>query len=233
MHMLSNDDITAILLTLKLALITTAILLVLGLPLAWWLARSRSFFSTLVASVVALPLVLPPTVIGFYLLIMMGPNGWLGKVTQWLGMGLLPFTFEGLIIASVVYSLPLVVQPLQNAMAMLDQESLDAASTLGASPLDRFFTIVLPLIWPGLLTAAVMGFAHTLGEFGVVLMIGGNISDETRVVAIQIYDQVETLNYANAHYLSAVMILVSLVILVALNLIQRRSHYFRRELGSR
>ena len=184
--MFSEADLVAIGLTLRLAAVVTVILLVLGTPLAWWLARTRSRWRATVEALVALPLVLPPTVLGFYLLVAMGPEGPVGGFTQSLGLGLLPFTFWGLVIASVIYSLPFVVQPIQNAMQALGDRPLEAAATLRAGPMDRFFTVVLPLSRPGFVTAAVLGFAHTVGEFGVVLMIGGNIPDETRVAAIQI-----------------------------------------------
>ncbi len=209
-------------LTLRLATTVTLILLVLGTPLAWWLARTRSVWKAPVGALVAMPLVLPPTVLGFYLLIAMGPDGPVGALTQSLGLGLLPFTFWGLVIASVFYSLPFVVQPIQNAMQALGDRPLEAAATLRAGPLDRFFTVVLPLSRPGFITAAVLGFAHTVGEFGVVLMIGGNIPDETRVAAIQIYDHVEALEYTEAHILSAIMVAFAFIVLVALYLFQNR-----------
>ena len=183
----------AITLTLKLAALTTLILLLLGTPLAWWLARTRSRLKGAVGALVALPLVLPPTVIGFYFLVTMGPDGPIGRLTQSLGIGLLPFSFAGLVVGSVVYSMPFVVQPLQNAFEAIGDAPLEAAATLRASPLDTFFSVVLPLARPGYLTAIVMGFAHTVGEFGVVLMIGGNIPDKTRVISVQIYDHVEAL----------------------------------------
>ncbi|WP_296448423.1 molybdate ABC transporter permease subunit [Rhodoferax sp. UBA5149] len=206
----------AIALTLKLAGFSTLILLLLGTPLAWWLARTRSWLKGPVGALVALPIVLPPTVIGFYLLVVMGPQGPVGQVTQALGLGLLPFTFAGLVVGSVFYSLPFVVQPLQNAFEAIGERPLEAAATLRASPLDTFFSVVLPLARPGYLTATVMGFAHTVGEFGVVLMIGGNIPDKTRVLSVQIYDHVEALEYAQAHWLSAAMVLFSFVVLLLL-----------------
>jgi molybdate transport system permease protein len=214
--MLSESDIGAIVLTLKLAGTTTALLLVLGTPLAWWLARTQSRWKNPVAVVVALPLVLPPTVLGFYLLLLMGPNGPVGKLTQALGIGLLPFSFTGLVVASVLYSMPFVVQPLQNAFEAVHESLLEAAATLHASPLDTFRHVVLPLARPGFATAAILGFAHTVGEFGVVLMIGGNIPNETRVMSVQIYDHVEALRYDNAHWLAASMVLFSLLVLWAL-----------------
>lgn len=203
-------------LTLKLAGFTTAVLLVVGTPIAWWLARSNHWVRQPVAAIVALPLVLPPTVLGFYLLVLMGPKGMVGQLTEQLGLGLLPFTFEGLVIASVIYSLPFTVQPLQNAFGSINQQFLEAASTLRASPGDRFFSIVLPLARPGFLTAGVLTFAHTIGEFGVVLMIGGNIPGETKVLSVAIYDHVESLEYTQAHWLAAGMVVFSFVVLVTL-----------------
>jgi molybdate transport system permease protein len=214
--MLTAADLAAVVLTLKLAALTTLILLLLGTPLAWWLARTRSAWKGPVGALVALPLVLPPTVLGFYFLVTMGPNGPIGAFTQWLGVGLLPFSFAGLVIGSVLYSMPFVVQPLQNAFEAMGSEPLEAAATLRASPLDRFFSVALPLARPGYLTAVVMGFAHTVGEFGVVLMIGGNIPEKTRVVSVQIYDHVEALEYAQAHWLAGGMVVFSFLVLLAL-----------------
>ena len=212
----SAADLAAIGLTLRLAGLTTLILLLLGTPLAWWLARTRSPLKGAVGAVVALPIVLPPTVIGFYLLVALGPNGPLGQVTQALGLGLLPFTFSGLLVASLFYSLPFVVQPLQNAFESIPERALETAATLRASPLDTFFSVVLPLSRPGYLSALVLGFAHTVGEFGVVLMIGGNILGATRVVSIQIYDHVEAMDYASAHGLSAAMLAFAFLALLTL-----------------
>jgi molybdate transport system permease protein len=209
-------DLAAIWLTLKLATVVTLLLLALGTPIAWWLARTRSRLKNVAAAVVALPLVLPPTVIGFYLLVALGPNGWLGKLTSTLGIGLLPFTFGGLVLASVLYSMPFVVQPLQNAFDAIGERPLEVAATLRASPWDAFWSVAVPLARPGFLSAAVLGFAHTVGEFGVVLMIGGNIPDKTRVVSVQIYDHVEALEYAQAHWLSGAMLAFSFVVLLAL-----------------
>ncbi|MCS0592376.1 molybdate ABC transporter permease subunit [Massilia norwichensis] len=209
-------DLAAVWLTLKLATVVTLLLLALGTPVAWWLARTRSRLKSAVMAVVALPLVLPPTVIGFYLLLAMGPNGWLGKLTTALGIGLLPFTFAGLVIASVLYSMPFVVQPLQNAFAAIGERPLEAAATLRASPWDTFWSVAVPLARPGFLSAAVLGFAHTVGEFGVVLMIGGNIPAQTRVVSVQIYDHVEALEYAQAHWLAAAMLAFSFVVLLVM-----------------
>jgi molybdate transport system permease protein len=207
---------SAIRLTLELASLTTVILLLLGTPLAWWLARARSWWKGPAGALVALPLVLPPSVLGFYLLVTLGPDGPIGKLTQSLGLGVLPFTFGGLVVGSVLYSMPFVVQPIQNAFEAIGERPLEAAATLRASPLDSFCSVVLPLAKPGYLTAAVMGFAHTVGEFGVVLMIGGNIPDRTRVVSLQIYDHVEALEFTQASWLSAGMVLFSFVVLLVL-----------------
>ncbi|MBW8305490.1 MAG: molybdate ABC transporter permease subunit [Thiobacillus sp.] len=214
--MLSVTDWSAIRLTLELASVTTVLLLIIGTPIAWWLARTRSAWKGTVGAVVALPIVLPPTVIGFYLLVAMGPEGPVGQLTQALGLGVLPFTFAGLVVASVFYSLPFVVQPIQNAFEAIGERPLEAAATLRASPLDTFFSVVLPLARPGYLTATVLGFAHTVGEFGVVLMIGGNIPDKTRVVSVQIYNHVEAIEYAQAHWLAAGMMAFSFVVLLLL-----------------
>jgi len=216
--MLSADDLQALGLTLRLAAIVTALLLLLGTPLAWWLARTRSAWKGPVAALVALPLVLPPTVLGFYLLLAMGPAGPVGQFVRELGLGPLPFTFEGLVIASVFYSLPFMVQPLQSAFEAIGDRPLQVAATLRASPLDAFFTVVVPLAAPGFLTASVLTFAHTVGEFGVVLMIGGNLPGETRVVSVQIYDHVEAMEYAQAHRLSAAMVAFSFLVLLAMQL---------------
>lgn len=213
---LSDADLAAIWLTLRLATTVTLLLLLIGTPIAWWLARTRSRLKGPVAAVVALPIVLPPTVLGFYLLIAMGPNGFIGELTQHLGLGTLPFTFWGLVVASVFYSLPFVVQPIQNAMEALGERPLEVAATLRAGPWDRFFTVVLPLAKPGFITAAILGFAHTVGEFGVVLMIGGNIPGVTRVVSVQIYDHVEAMEYAEAHWLAGIMLVFSFLVLLAL-----------------
>ncbi|MHB1401439.1 MAG: molybdate ABC transporter permease subunit [Thiobacillus sp.] len=214
--MLSDADWSAIRLTLELAAVTTLLLLFIGTPIAWWLARTRSAWKGAVGAVVALPIVLPPTVIGFYLLVAMGPEGPVGRLTQALGLGVLPFTFAGLVVASVFYSLPFVVQPIQNAFEAIGERPLETAATLRASPLDTFLSVVLPLARPGYLTASVLGFAHTVGEFGVVLMIGGNIPDKTRVVSVQIYDRVEALEYAQAHWLAAGMMAFSFIVLLLL-----------------
>ena len=212
----SPADLAAVALTLKLATLTTLILLLVGTPIAWWLARTGSRWKGPVGALVALPIVLPPTVLGFYFLVAMGPNGPVGRLTQWLGLGLLPFTFTGLVLGSVIYSMPFVVQPIQNAFEAMGEQPLEAAATLRASPLDRFFSVALPLARPGYLMAVVMGFAHTVGEFGVVLMIGGNIPGKTRVVSVQIYDHVEALEYTQAHWLAAGMVAFSFCVLLAL-----------------
>jgi molybdate transport system permease protein len=221
--MLSDADMGAIWLTLRLATTVTILLLIIGTPIAWWLAKTQSWLKGPISAIVALPLVLPPTVLGFYLLIAMGPNGFIGELTQNLGLGTLPFTFSGLVVASIIYSMPFVIQPLQNAMEAIGDRPLEVAATLRAGPIDRFFTIVLPLAKPGFITASILGFAHTIGEFGVILMIGGNIPDETRVVSVQVYDHVESLQYAQAHSLSAILIVFSFVVLLALYWSQRNS----------
>ena len=213
---LSKSDLDAILLTLELASLTTVLLLIIGTPIALWLARTDSWLKRPVGAVVALPLVLPPTVIGFYLLVSMGPNGFIGQLTQSLGLGTLTFTFTGLVIGSVFYSLPFVVQPLQNAFEAIGRAPLEAAATLRAGPWDTFFSVVLPQAKPGFITAAILGFAHTVGEFGVVLMIGGNIPGKTQVASVQIYNHVETMEYAQAHWLAGGMVLFSFVVLLAL-----------------
>jgi molybdate transport system permease protein len=217
-----QSNLAAILLTLKLASVVTILLLLIGTSIAWWLTHTRSRLKTVVEAVVALPIVLPPTVIGFYLLIAMGPNGPVGKLTTALGLGTLPFTFAGLVIASIIYSLPFVVQPIQNAFAAIEPRLIEAAATLRAKPWDRFASIVLPLARPGFITAAVLGFAHTVGEFGVVLMVGGNIPGRTRVVSIQLYDHVEALEYGQAHELALILIGFSFVTLLILYSFNRR-----------
>jgi len=209
-------------LTLKLAGITTLILLLIGTPIAWWLAHSRFRFKFLIEGLIALPLVLPPTVLGFYLLITLGPQGPFAEVLNWFGVNTLAFSFTGLVIGSVFYSMPFVVQPLQNAFASIGTRPLEVAATLGASPLDRFFTVALPLVKPAFITATVLGFAHTLGEFGVVLMIGGNIPGETQVLSIAIYDHVEAMDYANAHLLSGSLLLLSFLMLITVFGVNRR-----------
>ena len=219
----SVDDLSAIWLTLKLASLTTALLLVLATPVAWWLARTGSRWRSPVAAVVALPLVLPPTVLGFYLLVSLGPHGPGGQFTQALGIGLLPFTFGGLLLGSLIYSLPFAVQPLQHAFEAIGSRPMEVAATLRARPLDAFFTVALPLARPGFVTAAILSFAHTVGEFGVVLMIGGNIPNQTRVVSTQIYGHVEAMEFAQAHWLAGSMVLFSFVVLLGLALVNRRT----------
>ena len=209
-------DLAAVWLTLKLASVVTFLLLLVGTPIAWWLARTRSQFKGVIGAIVSLPLVLPPTVLGFYLLVAMGPKGWVGQMTEALGLGLLPFTFPGLVIASVFYSLPFMVQPVQNAFEAIGARPLEVAATLRASPWDAFWSIAVPLARPGFLSGAVMSFAHTVGEFGVVLMIGGNIPDKTRVVSVQIFDHVEALEYTQAHGLAGGMLAFSFVVLLTL-----------------
>ncbi len=220
--MFAEHDLAALWITLKLAAVTTIILLIIGTPLAWWLARSQWRFKFLLEAVVALPLVLPPTVLGFYLLITLGPHGPIGGLMEALGGQPLAFTFTGLVIGSVFYSMPFVVQPLQGAFSAIGQRPLEVAATLRASPVDRFFTVAVPLARPGFLTATVLGFAHTLGEFGVVLMIGGNIPGSTQVLSIAIYDHVESLEYAQAHWISGSLLLLSFLLLMTVYALNRR-----------
>lgn len=222
--MLTSADLAAIGLTLRLAATVTLLLLLLGTPLAWWLARTRSWWKRPVTAVVALPLVLPPTVLGFYLLVAFGPFGLVGRLMDSIGLQLLPFTFTGLVVASMLYSLPFVVQPLQNAFEAIGERPLEVAATLGAGPLDRFFSVAVPLARRGFVTGGVLGFAHTIGEFGVVLMIGGNIPGETRVVSVQIYDYVEAFQYDQAHGLAAVLLASSFLTLLVLYAINPRPH---------
>ncbi len=214
--LLSANEWQTLWLTLQLAIVVTLILLVIGTPLAWWLGRTRSFWKGPVGALVALPLVLPPSVLGFYLLLAMGPNGPLGWFTTWIGVGPLPFSFAGLVVASLFYSLPFMVQPLQAAFESVGEGPLETAATLRASPLDAFFTVVVPLAAPGYVSAAILTFAHTLGEFGVVLMIGGNIPGETRVASVQIYDYVQALEYGQAHRLAGVLLVFSFLVLLGL-----------------
>lgn len=213
---MSPDDLAAIWLTLKLATTVTVLLLLIGTPLAWWLARTTSRWKPAVSALVALPFVLPPTVLGFYLLLAMGPNGPVGRLTSALGLGLMPFTFWGLCAGSVVYSMPFVVQPIQNAFEAMGERPLEVAATLRASAFDRFFHVAIPLAKRGFLSAAILGFTHTIGEFGVVLMLGGNIPGETRVVSVQIYDHVEAMDYARAHGLASVLVVFSFLVLMLL-----------------
>lgn len=220
--MLTESDINALILTLKLAGISTMILLLLGTPLAWWLSQTRWRFKFILEALIALPLVLPPTVLGFYLLLLLGANGPLGQAAAALGIGPLAFSFTGLVIGSVCYSMPFVVQPIQDAFTRIGDTSMEVAATLRASPVDRFFSVALPLARPGFITAAVLGFAHTLGEFGVVLMIGGNIPGQTQVVSIAIYERVESLEYTQAHWLSAILLLLSFIMLATVYALNRR-----------
>lgn len=220
--MLDPSDINAFFVTLKLAASTCLILLVIGTPLAWWLSRTRSRARSTIEALIALPLVLPPTVLGFYLLLALSPNGWLGSIVASLGLPSLAFSFSGLVLGSVIYSLPFVVQPLQNSFNAIGQSTLEVAATLGASPLDRFIYVVMPLSKFGYLTAAVLGFAHTLGEFGLVLMIGGNIPGETQVLSIAIYDHVEALEYTQAHWLSASLLVLSFLVLLLIYSVNKR-----------
>jgi molybdate transport system permease protein len=213
---------SAIALTLQLATITSLLLLLLATPLAWWLSQTTSRWRTPVAAAAMLPLVLPPTVLGFYLLVLLGPQGWIGQLTQTLGLGVLSFSFTGLVIGSLVFSLPFAVQPIQHAFEAMGPRPMEVAATLRARPLDAFFSVALPLARPGLLTAFVLSFAHTVGEFGVVLMIGGNIPGKTRVVSTQIYGHVEAMEYAQAHWLAGGMLVFSFVVLLALMRLQRR-----------
>lgn len=223
MTVFTPEDWQAIWLTLQLATLTTVFLLLIGTPIAVWLSRTQSAFKGLVFSLVALPLVLPPSVLGFYLLVSMGPDGPIGTLTQWLGLPMLPFTFSGLVVGSVIYSLPFVVQPIHNALVALGKRPEEVAATLGAGALDRFFNVTLPLAKPGFISAAVLGFAHTVGEFGVVLMIGGNIPGETKVISVQIYDHVETLDYARAHGLSGLMVAFTVATLLIVYASNRRA----------
>lgn len=209
-------------LTLELATVTTLVLLIIGTPIAWWLARSKSRWKEAVAAVVALPLVLPPTVLGFYLLILLGPEGPGGWIAGLFGGRTLAFTFEGLVIGSVFYSMPFVVQPIRNAFEAFGERPLEVAATLRASPWDRFWSVALPLARPGLLTGAVLGFAHTVGEFGVILMIGGNIPGETRVLSIAVYDYVETLQWTKAHILAGGLLVFSFLVILTMMLLDRR-----------
>jgi molybdate transport system permease protein len=225
--MLNPDDLTALWITIKLASITSLILLLLGTPLAWWLAHTRSAFKPVIDAIVTLPLILPPTVLGFYLLIALGPKGPIGRLVEFTGGQPLAFTFSGLVIGSVIYSFPFVVRPLQDAFANIGNRPLEVAATLRARPIDIFFTVVLPLARPGYITAVVLGFAHTLGEFGVVLMIGGNIPGATQVLSISIYDHVEVLEYGQAHMLSGVLLVLSFVLLLSVYALNRRFHILR------
>jgi len=218
------EDWQAIGLTIQLAALTTIILLVIATPLAWWLSQTTSRWRAPIGALVTLPLVLPPTVLGFYLLVLLGPQGWVGMLTSSLGVGLLSFSFAGLLIGSVIFSLPFAVQPIQYAFEAIGKRPMEVAATLRASPLDAFFTVALPQARSGLMTAAVLSFSHTVGEFGVVLMIGGNIPGHTRTVSTQIYGHVEAMEYTHAHWLAAGMVVFSCAVLMALSLLKRRSN---------
>ncbi len=220
---LGPEAVSAIVLTFQLATATTILLLLLATPLAWWLSQSQSKWRAPISALVTLPLVLPPSVLGFYLLVAMGPNGPLGQFTQSLGWGVLSFTFTGLLIGSIIFSLPFAVQPIQHAFESIGPRPMEVAATLRAKPIDAFFAVALPLAKPGLITAAILSFAHTVGEFGVVLMIGGNIPDKTRVVSTQIYGHVEAMEYAQAHVLAAGMVVFSFIVLLALSLMRKRT----------
>ena len=213
---------SAVVLTVQLASVTTVLLLIVATPLAWWLSQTTSRWRAPILAFVTLPLVLPPTVLGFYLLVAMGPQGWLGQWTQAMGWGLLSFTFSGLVLGSMVFSLPFAVQPLQHSFEAMGRRPMEVAATLGARPLDAFFTVALPLARPGMVTAAILSFAHTVGEFGVVLMIGGNVPGQTRVVSTQIYGHVEAMEYPQAHALALGMLVFSFVVLFALAAVKRR-----------
>lgn len=224
MPALTTHDAHAIGLTLQLAACTTGILLLVATPLAWWLAQTASRWRYAINALVTLPLVLPPTVLGFYLLVLLGPQGWIGQFTSMLGWGLLSFSFSGLLLGSVIFSLPFAVQPMQYAFEAIGKRPLEVAATLRASPMDAFFSVALPLAKPGILTSAILSFAHTVGEFGVVLMIGGNIPGQTRVVSTQIYGHVEAMEYTQAHLLAGCMVLFSFMVLVALAMLKKRNH---------
>ena len=225
--MLSELDISAIIITIKLALISTSILIVIGTPLAWWLSQTRVKFKVVFEAIIALPLILPPTVLGFYLLMTLGQNGPVGRLLESLGGSSIAFTFSGLVVGSVIYSLPFVVQPLQNSFASIGKQPMEVAATLGASKLDRFFTVAIPLARSGFITAAVLGFAHTVGEFGVVLMIGGNIPGETGVLSIAIYDHVEAMEYGQAHLLAGGLLITSFLMLIFVYLFNRHFSIMR------
>jgi molybdate transport system permease protein len=224
---MDSSSFAAIWLTCKLATLTTALLLLVGTPIAWWLANTRSRLKGPVGAVVSLPLVLPPTVLGFYLLLTFGPQGFIGQGMDALGLQRLPFTFPGLVVASILYSLPFVVQPIQNAFEAIGKRPLEAAASLRASPLDAFFSVALPLARPGFVTAAILGFAHTVGEFGVVLMMGGNIPGKTQVLSVKIYDFVENGDYTQAHWLAGGMVLFSFIVLLLLYSRRRRADWSR------
>ena len=225
--MLSETDISAISVTIKLAILSTAILIAIGTPLAWWLSQTKFKFKVIFEAIIALPLILPPTVLGFYLLMTLGSNSPLAGVLEYFGGGSIAFTFSGLVVGSVIYSLPFVVQPLQNSFSTVRSESLEVAATLGASNIDRFFTVAVPLARSGFITATVLGFAHTVGEFGVVLMIGGNIPGETGVLSIAIYDHVEAMDYSQAHLLAGGLLVASFIMLIFVYLFNRHFSVMR------
>ena len=227
--MLNEYDISALLVTMKLASLTTIILILVGTPIAWWLSQTRFKFKAVVEAIIALPLILPPTVLGFYLLMTLGTNGPVGNFLESLGGSSIAFTFTGLVFGSVIYSLPFVVQPLQNSFGSIGKQSMEVAATLGASKLDRFFTVAVPLARTGFITAGVLGFAHTVGEFGVVLMIGGNIPGETGVLSIAIYDHVEAMEYGQAHVLAGGLLVLSFVMLLVVYIFNRRFSIMRSD----
>ncbi|MBT68060.1 MAG: molybdate ABC transporter permease subunit [Thiotrichales bacterium] len=225
--MLNELDFSAVIVTIKLALVSTAILILIGTPIAWWLSQTKYKFKAVFEAIIALPLILPPTVLGFYLLITLGSNGPIGKLLESLGGSSIAFTFSGLVIGSVIYSMPFVVQPLQNSFNSVGRVPLEVAATLGASKIDRFFSVAVPLARSGFITATVLGFAHTVGEFGVVLMIGGNIPGETGVLSIAIYDHVEAMEYGQAHLLAGGLLATSFLMLIFVYIINRHFSFMR------
>ena len=227
--MLNEYDISALLVTIKLASITTVILILIGTPIAWWLSQTRFKFKVVIEAIIVLPLILPPTVLGFYLLMTLGTNGPIGNFLESLGGSSVAFTFTGLVVGSVIYSLPFVIQPLQNSFGSIGKQPMEVAATLGASKLDRFFTVAVPLARSGFITASVLGFAHTVGEFGVVLMIGGNIPGETGVLSIAIYDHVEAMEYAQAHILAGGLLVLSFVMLLVVYIFNHRFSIMRSD----
>ena len=225
--MINELDLSAIIVTIKLAIVSTSILILIGTPIAWWLSQTKFKFKAVFEAIIALPLILPPTVLGFYLLITLGSNGPIGKLLESLGGSSIAFTFTGLVVGSVIYSMPFVVQPLQNSFSSVGRKPLEVAATLGASKIDRFFSVAVPLSRSGFITAAVLGFAHTVGEFGVVLMIGGNIPGETGVVSIAIYDHVEAMEYGQAHWLAGGLLATSFLMLLFVYIINRHFSIMR------
>ena len=225
--MLNELDFSAIIVTIKLAIVSTSILILIGTPIAWWLSQTKFKFKAVFEAIIALPLILPPTVLGFYLLITLGSNGPIGKLLESFGGSSIAFTFTGLVVGSVIYSMPFVVQPLQNSFSSVGRRPLEVAATLGASKIDRFFSVAVPLARSGFITAAVLGFAHTVGEFGVVLMIGGNIPGETGVVSIAIYDHVEAMEYGQAHWLAGGLLAISFLMLLFVYIINRHFSIMR------